>query len=433
MTFLPTEYGFGRLGGIGPDFGGQQQQGGLLNFLQNPAVMNMAASLLESSGPSPVPISTGQVIGRGLMAYQQGLDNAYKQRILGLHAKKAEQDMENERRINDFYANTGKYYKTAQQQAMANSGGGPTVEAAAADTSQYQPYFDQGAMYRDMLSVPGLARTAAEHLVPKTTIQDGYAITVGPDGNVAARQIEGYDRPPKSELDLYMKDQAAFSRYAEMKNRGSGGWTPYSIPIYTSEGVMSFDTRTKDVSPVVVGGRPITGAQYDPILQGRLAGAKESGKTIGEQSAKTAMDLPRDVAEAERTVGLVDDLLAHPGFGAAVGKSSMLGTQFIPGTDAKDFMVRLDQLKGKQFLQAYQTLKGGGQITEVEGIKATNAISRMNNAASEQEFVRAAREFQGAVRSGVEKLKIRAQSVPGGVGQQTGGVRRYNPATGRIE
>ena len=44
--------------------------------------------------------------------------------------------------------------------------------------------------------------------------------------------------------------------------------------------------------------------------------------------------------------------------------------QKIPGTGSKRFGTRAAQLKGQAFLQAFEALKGAGQITEMEGAKA---------------------------------------------------------------
>jgi hypothetical protein len=117
------------------------------------------------------------------------------------------------------------------------------------------------------------------------------------------------------------------------------------------------------------------------------------------------------VAEADEAVRLVDDLLKAPGFKQAVGASRMLGVQKIPGTAARDFDIRLDQLQGKQFLQAFESLKGGGQITEIEGKKATDAIARMNASGSEAEFIKAAKEFQDVIRTGADRARKR---IPAG-------------------
>ena len=181
---------------------------------------------------------------------------------------------------------------------------------------------------------------------------------------------------------------------------------PYFQPVQTAQGVMAFNARTGRVEPVVgSSGQPIIGAQYDPALQGSLAGSKTGATTEAKLRTEARLDAPKAIAQGEETIRLVDDLLKAPGMKQAVGASRMLGIQKIPGTSAKDFDVRLDQLKGQQFLQAFESLKGGGAITEIEGKKATDAIARMDAASSEAEFIKAAREFQSVIRQGVARAK----------------------------
>ena len=59
-------------------------------------------------------------------------------------------------------------------------------------------------------------------------------------------------------------------------------------------------------------------------------------------------------------------------------------------------------------MEAFRSLKGGGSITEKEGEKATAAITRMNKASSESEYIKAARELQGILREGVKRAKDKA-------------------------
>ena len=63
-------------------------------------------------------------------------------------------------------------------------------------------------------------------------------------------------------------------------------------------------------------------------------------------------------------------------------------------------------------MEAYKTLKGGGQITEIEGKKATAAMTRMDTSQSEAEFVKAAREFQEIIRGAVARVGAQAAGVP---------------------
>lgn len=187
---------------------------------------------------------------------------------------------------------------------------------------------------------------------------------------------------------------------------------PYYSPVQTAQGVMAFNARTGKMEPVIVNGQTVVGSQSDPTLQGGIAQYKAAGATVGKSRAQASIDLPNAIAQAQQTVKLVDDLLKAPGFSTAVGASSKLDPRnYVPGTDAYDFRIRLDQIKGQQFMQAYQTLKGGGQITEVEGKKATDAISRMSTASSEEEFKKAANEFKVVINAGLQRARMRAGVV----------------------
>lgn len=201
---------------------------------------------------------------------------------------------------------------------------------------------------------------------------------------------------------------------------GKNASQPYFQPVQTAQGVMAFNARTGKIEPVALpGGAPVIGAAADPALQGSIAGAKAGAQVESKAKATAKVEAPQVISQGEEAIKLVDELLKAPGFKQAVGGSRVFQIQKIPGTDAKDFDIRLDQLKGKQFLQAFETLKGGGQITEMEGKKATDAIARMDAAGSEPEFVKAAKDFQDVIRVGVE----RAKKAQGGTPEAAGGFK----------
>lgn len=103
----------------------------------------------------------------------------------------------------------------------------------------------------------------------------------------------------------------------------------------------------------------------------------------------------------------------HGGFESVVG-AGIPGLRFIPGTQSADFDALLDQIEGGAFLKAYESLKGTGQITEIEGQKATQALTRMRRSSSEVGFVKAAREFEGIIRRGMERAEQRRAKLEGG-------------------
>ena len=98
------------------------------------------------------------------------------------------------------------------------------------------------------------------------------------------------------------------------------------------------------------------------------------------------------------------------------------------GSDTAGFLARLEQIKSRTFLQAFESLKGAGQITEKEGEKATSALNRMNTAQSEVEFIKAAREFEENLRTGMDLAKKKAGVPTSGTARL-----RWNPSTNSWE
>ena len=122
----------------------------------------------------------------------------------------------------------------------------------------------------------------------------------------------------------------------------------------------------------------------------------------------------------------------HPGFEDVIGATWRPGARFIPGTNAAGFDAYLEQVEGGAFLEAYERLKGTGQITEVEGQKATRAITRMKRSVSEPEFVKAAREFEGIIRSALARADERAAKLKGAAPRRTP-VKKSSSGWGAVE
>lgn len=116
---------------------------------------------------------------------------------------------------------------------------------------------------------------------------------------------------------------------------------------------------------------------------------------------------------ADYLFNTIGKALSHKGRETATGLSGSLDPRnYIAGTDAKNFRVLMDQIQGSAFLKAYETLKGGGAITQIEGEKAERAIARLNTAQSDDEFKAALEEFQGIVKAGRDRLKFGGDLAP---------------------
>lgn len=125
---------------------------------------------------------------------------------------------------------------------------------------------------------------------------------------------------------------------------------------------------------------------------------------VGDDMRKSQAERAAAVQTAADSIAVLDKAINHPGRETATGMSGVLWpSNYLPGTDAKDFRVVADQLQGKAFLQAFDSLKGGGQITEVEGKKATDAIARLNTTQSDGEYKVALEELREVIVKGYER------------------------------
>lgn len=100
---------------------------------------------------------------------------------------------------------------------------------------------------------------------------------------------------------------------------------------------------------------------------------------------------------------VIDRALASPGLDSNFGVKGLIPN--MPGGEASDAAAILAQIEGGAFLTAFETLKGGGQITEVEGEKATNSVVRMRRAQSANEFRSALGDYMDVMDRGLERAR----------------------------
>lgn len=147
---------------------------------------------------------------------------------------------------------------------------------------------------------------------------------------------------------------------------------------------------------------------FKAAVEAEQARAKQAGETLA--NAGQANEKSRQVLD------LIDKIEKDEiGMQAVVGAPNPFKGGFgifnLPGTPAADFQAKIDQLGGKQFLEAFESLKGGGQITQIEGEKATNAIARMQTSQSEEAFRAALNEFRDIVLRASERANMRQQQA----------------------
>ncbi|MBY2932519.1 lytic murein transglycosylase [Rhizobium leguminosarum] len=194
-------------------------------------------------------------------------------------------------------------------------------------------------------------------------------------------------------------------RYRQLGDKGGGKDLDFGPGATAAPTTRTVDTGTELIT-LGPGGQEVKRTTKE-----NYEAAKDTaqGSTEGKAAGDAVSSLPADLMQADQTIKNIDQLLTSKGLNSIVGSVDQFRPSWTMGADGRDALTRLKQLQGGAFLQAYGLLKGGGQITEVEGGKAQDAMARMDRSLDEPHFRAALKDFRDAVEQGVAKMKERAK------------------------
>lgn len=217
------------------------------------------------------------------------------------------------------------------------------------------------------------------------------------------------------------------SKSGKFRQTDTGGFAPTPT-------IQNLDTGT-----AILGRNSKTGALVTTTPKD-LAGA-EAQKEIGGAQGKAIAAAPGDLQAGLNAKDLITQLKTDPNRERGTGWSA--AGNVIPGTAGYDYQNKVDQAKSGAFLTAIQQMRGLGSLSNAEGGAATAAVTRMNTATSEEAFNAALDDYEKIIDQGIARAQAKIQQsggqvqAPPGVAPPApsvpGAVRRYNPATGRIE
>ena len=193
------------------------------------------------------------------------------------------------------------------------------------------------------------------------------------------------------------------------------------------QGSKGFSITTSDGTVITQGGNEETGR----VPPGFLRTINEAGDMVdlaieGSKPATIAMEdrsrLNSAIAAGTTMLEVVESIVgrqagngltALPPDPALDGLVGLVMGRFPAKTQAQaNLMAKIKQIEGKAFLEAFKTLKGGGQITEVEGVKATQAIARLERTQDVPAFSQGLFEFMDTVRLGIRNAQAELAKVP---------------------
>tara|TARA_R110002167_G_scaffold348496_2_gene559852 strand:- start:17 stop:1504 length:1488 start_codon:yes stop_codon:yes gene_type:complete len=192
------------------------------------------------------------------------------------------------------------------------------------------------------------------------------------DGTAAMQNYAEYQRILASDGQEAAQEFLAMSRSGTTINTGDVGDGNY---IYGSDAGLPpgyrLNKQTGEAS-VIPGGQAETAA---------AAAAEEAG-SAGTMLAETAID----------QIALIDSIIKDKALPSITG---IVQGRLPPMSQAgEDLNVKVAQLQGKVFLEAFQSLKGAGAITEREGIAAAEAGARLRRTQSGTAYIAALNELK---------------------------------------
>lgn len=364
-----------RIGGA--MFGGDQAYGGLLgaqeqHAAKRQAMMAMASQLMAAGGESPTRVSFGQALGPALMAGQQAQRQYGNDMLQAMLLKTKLQTAGQTTAQKDYqYAVANGYKGTFEDWKR-------TGTKASSGVQEYE-YAKAGGY--------------------KGTFEDWKRVASSqPQAPSAIQEYEYYNKlPTQQEKDTYLTIKRSMQPY-QLGEAGGGK--------------VVFNRATGQYEQVTTAAEEAAGA-------GQIAAGTAGAKLTGEATAEAKLDLPRLEQNTSQALETIGQLKSHPGLPYITGAYSM--APIVPGTPQAGADALAKQIQGKTFLEAFTTLKGSGQITEVEGTKAEAAIARLQRSQSRREYIQALNELEGVLNVGLERSRRKAS---GGQESQTTSTKR---------
>lgn len=226
---------------------------------------------------------------------------------------------------------------------------------------------------------------------------------------------------------------------------GEGGIINASGNIETLQGYGQAGAQRKGLEQSA---KNISDLAYQPEIAGQKTYAQEKA----QEDVKAQESVNKVTSQIDNISQTLTAFEKHPGFSDIVGAKGGGAILYyagketpIQGTQASGAQALLDQIKGQQFLSAFESLKGGGQISEKEGQQATNALSAIKSSTSEADIKKNIETLRKVLNIARERSITRAGQgyqrastankapMDNTAGQKSTIIRRYNPQTGRIE
>lgn len=150
----------------------------------------------------------------------------------------------------------------------------------------------------------------------------------------------------------------------------------------------------------------------DPKAPNGVSLTPIAGGPVAQELAGQGQQAQEAMATAQDSMRLIDEIYSDPALPQITG---IVQGRTVPLTQAgENLNIKIKQLQGQAFLKAFESLKGGGAITEREGQAASEAIARLARTQDETEYRKSLMELRSILERGVARAGGQAPDTTGG-------------------
>lgn len=195
-------------------------------------------------------------------------------------------------------------------------------------------------------------------------------------------------------LGIYAQKNASGSAVQSVKEFGRG-LSKVTLKDTTSK---YYNNGVEIRDPIAIGEAIAAEKAFDNEQAGAKKRAEEEGSGAGKNTVKLRETIEGLNALVAKSNQLIQIIYYHGGMAGATGQfGRVTDLALLPGSpegsSPREFATLHNQLAGTIFLSAFEKLKGGGQITEIEGEKATQAASNVDRKLRPVEYRKALERF----------------------------------------
>ena len=292
------------------------------------------------------------------------------------------------------------------------------VAPAAAQPAAAQPVMDPTAVAGAMNAVSPPAPVTQEQLsAPKSGgLISGFGdMLFGPQENQEGNQFSNLNRQQRMMLAFGAIKDAGFALQGKEGNS-------FSNTLKAINDQMDMSRKAKAVAQrqQLLGGLGLGGGEGDAQARRQaILSAAAQGLIDGPTAKLMIEELDRQKTEKTEIAGKaaliarIDALMNDPNLEDALGFEGIVrGFASTVGLDPNVARVNemIKQVRGDVFLQAFEKLKGGGQITELEGQKAEQAMARLGQMQGYDDYVNSLKELRFYID--IFSRRMQGESIP---------------------